>query len=291
MSRAQDFSKLYARVANDIATALDDVSRLDVSNDKGNAHLASVKEKLGEMKSRFDGEITYLEKHAEWENFTIAFFGETNAGKSTIIESLRILFEEKKRQALIERNQANAKDIQAVFSSKSDELIEELSTRYVNFCEDIATLGDDIGALVNQTQRDLVSTRQQLAHTQQDLTYSKERLTSATTDLESTRQSLQGSEARLSQSQLALTQTQSAMQQVELQMQGVRADFQRSQQQLTEQGNQLQATQAQLSECQRQGEATRVALEQSGKMKLWLGLFGGVVIGAIAGAVGYAQLM
>lgn len=291
MSSAQDFSKLYARVANDIATALDDVSRLDVSNDKGNAHLASVKEKLGEMKSRFDGEITYLEKHAEWENFTIAFFGETNAGKSTIIESLRILFEEKKRQALIERNQATAKDIQAVFSSKSDELIEELSTRYVNFCEDIATLGDDIGALVNQTQRDLVSTRQQLAHTQQDLTYSKERLTSAATELEGTRQSLQGSEARLSQSQLALTQTQSAMQQVELQLQGVRADFQRSQQQLTEQGNQLQATQAQLSECQRQGEANRVALEQSGKMKLRLGLFGGVVIGAIAGAVGYAQLM
>ncbi|MBX8541237.1 hypothetical protein K5D51_15675 [Pseudomonas cichorii] len=291
MSRTQDFSKLYARVANDIATALDDVSRLDVSNDKGNAHLASVKEKLVEMKSRFDGEITYLEKHAEWENFTIAFFGETNAGKSTIIESLRILFEEKKRQALIERNQATAKDIQAVFSSKSDELIEELSTRYLNFCEDIATLGDDIGALVNQTQRDLLSTRQQLAHTQQDLTYSKERLTSATSDLESTRQSLQGSEARLSQSQLALTQTQSAMQQVELQLQGVRADFQRSQQQLTEQGNQLQATQAQLRECQRQGEATRVALEQSGKMKLWLGLFGGVVIGAIAGAVGYAQLM
>lgn len=291
MSRAQDFSKLYARVANDIATALDDVSRLDVSNDKGNAHLANVKEKLGEMKSRFDGEITYLEKHAEWENFTIAFFGETNAGKSTIIESLRILFEEKKRQELIGRNQATAKNIQAVFSSKSDELIEELSTRYVHFCEDIATLGDDIGALVNQTQRDLVSTRQQLAHTQQDLTYSKERLSSATTDLESTRQSLQGSEARLSQSQLALTQTQSAMQQVELQLKGVRADFQRSQQQLTEQGIQLQATQAQLSECQRQGEATRVALEQSGKVKLWLGLFGGVVIGAIAGAVGYAQLM
>ncbi|MGG5290221.1 hypothetical protein [Pseudomonas shirazensis] len=291
MSRAQDFSKLYARVANDIATALADVSRLDVSNDKGNAHLASVKEKLGEMKSRFDGEITYLEKHAEWENFTIAFFGETNAGKSTIIESLRILFEEKKRQALIERNQATAKDIQVVFSSKSDELIEELSTRYVSFCEDIATLGDDIGALVNQTQRDLVSTRQQLAHIQQDLTYSKERLTSATNELESTRQSLQGSEARLNQSQLTLTQTQSAMQQVELQLQGVRADFQRSQQQLTEQGNQLQATQAQLSESQRQGEATRVALEQSGKMKLWLGLIGGVVIGAIAGAVGYAQLM
>ncbi|MQG92840.1 hypothetical protein [Pseudomonas sp. MN1F] len=291
MSKAQDFSKLYARVASDIATALDDVSRLDVSNDKGNAHLASVKEKLGEMKSRFDGEITYLEKHAEWDNFTIAFFGETNAGKSTIIESLRILFEEKKRQALIARNQATASDIQAVFSSKSDELIEELSTRYVNFCEDIATLGDDIGALVNQTQRDLQSTRQQLEHTQQDYAYCKERLSVATNDLDSTRQTLQGTETRLADSQRALAQSQGELQQVGLQLQGVRSDFQRSQQQLTEQGAQLQTAQTQLSECLRQSEAARISLEQQAKLKLVIGLVGGVVIGVIAGAVGYAQLL
>ncbi|WP_237772735.1 hypothetical protein [Pseudomonas putida] len=291
MSKAQDFSKLYARVASDIATALDDVSRLDVSNDKGNAHLASVKEKLGEMKSRFDGEIAYLEKHAEWENFTIAFFGETNAGKSTIIESLRILFEEKKRQALIERNQATASDIQAVFSSKSDELIEELSTRYVSFCEDIATLGDDIGALVNQTQRDLQSTRQQLEHTQQDYAYCKERLSVATTDLDSTRQTLQGTETRLADSQRELARNQGELQQVGQQLQGVRADFQRSQQQLTEQGAQLQAAQSQLSECLRQSEAARTSLEQQAKLKLVIGLVGGVVIGVIAGALGYAQLL
>jgi chromosome segregation ATPase len=291
MSKAQDFSKLYARVASDIATALDDVSRLDVSNDKGNAHLASVKEKLGDMKSRFDGEISYLEKHAEWENFTIAFFGETNAGKSTIIESLRILFEEKKRQALIERNQATASDIQAVFSSKSDELIEELSTRYVSFCEDIATLGDDIGALVNQTQRDLQSTRQQLEHTQQDYAYCKERLNVATNDLDSTRQALQGTETRLADNQKELARNQGELQQVEQQLQGVRADFQRSQQQLTEQGAQLQAVQAQLGECLRQSEAVRTSLEQQAKLKLVIGLVGGVVIGVIAGALGYAQLL
>jgi chromosome segregation ATPase len=291
MSKAQDFSKLYARVASDIASALDDVSRLDVSNDKGNAHLASVKEKLGEIKSRFDGEISYLEKHAEWDNFTIAFFGETNAGKSTIIESLRILFEEKKRQALIQRNQATVNDIQAVFSHKSDELIEELSTRYVRFCEDIAALGDDIGALVNQTQRDLQSTRQQLEHTQKDYAYCKERLRLAESDLDGTRQVLQGTEARLAESQKNLAQTQSELQQVGLQLQGVRSDFQRIQQQLTEQGAQLQTTQAQLSECQRQGEVTRISLEQRAKMKLVFGLLGGVVIGVIAGALGYAQLL
>ena len=291
MNKAQDFSKLYAKVANDIAAALDDVSRLDVSNDKGNAHLASVKEKLGEMKSRFDGEISYLEEHAEWVFFIIAFFGETNAGKSTIIESLRILFEEKKRQALIQRNQATVSDIQAVFSSKSDELIEELSTRYVSFCEDIAALGDDIGTLVNQTQRDLQSTLQQLEHTKQDYSYCKERLSVAANDLDSTRQTLLSTEAHLADSQMCLAQSQSELQQVGLQLQGVRSDFQRSQQQLTEQGTQLQATQAQLYVCLCCCVLVRISLEQQAKLKLVFGLVGGVVIGVIAVALGYAQLL
>lgn len=291
MSKAQDFSKLYARVASDIATALEDVSRLDVSNDKGNAHLASVKEKLGEMKLRFDSEITYLEKHAEWDNFTIAFFGETNAGKSTIIESLRILFEEKKRQALIKRNQATVSDIQAVFSEKSDALIDELSTRYVSFCEDVAALGDDIGALVNQTQRDLLSTRQQLEHTQQDYTFCKERLNHTQSDLDNTRQALQGTETRLSESQSMLGQVQGELQQVGQQLQGARSDCQRSQQQLTEQSAQLQASQSQLLESQRQAEVARIASERRATVKLVIGLAVGLAFGVIAGVLGYAQLL
>ena len=291
MSKAQDFSKLYARVASDIATALEDVSRLDVSNDKGNAHLASVKEKLGQMKSRFDSEITYLEKHAEWDNFTIAFFGETNAGKSTIIESLRILFEEKKRQTLIKRNLATVSDIQAVFSEKSDALIDELSTRYVSFCEDIAALGDDIGALVNQTQRDLVITRQKLDHTQQNLNFCTERLSHTEVDLGNSRQALLGTEERLEESQQAFGKAQCELQQVGLQLQGVRGDFQRSQQQLADQGAQLQTSQSQLAESLRQAEATRTSLEHSAKVKLMLGLVIGALIGVFAGAVGYAQLL
>lgn len=291
MSKAQDFSKLYARVASDIATALEDVSRLDVSNDKGNAHLASVKEKLSEMKLRFDSEITYLEKHAEWDNFTIAFFGETNAGKSTIIESLRILFEEKKRQALIKRNQATVSDIQAVFSEKSDALIDELSTRYVSFCEDVAALGDDIGALVNQTQRDLLSTRQQLEHTQQDYTFCKERLNHTQSDLDNTRQALQSTETRLSESQSMLGQVQGELQQVGQQLQGARSDCQRSQQQLTEQSAQLQASQSQLLESQRQAEVARIASERRATVKLVIGLAVGLAFGVIAGALGYAQLL
>ncbi len=39
-------------------------------------------------------QLETLEKNAEWDTYTIAFYGETNSGKSTIIESLRLLLED-----------------------------------------------------------------------------------------------------------------------------------------------------------------------------------------------------
>ncbi|MCQ2288273.1 MAG: 50S ribosome-binding GTPase [Muribaculaceae bacterium] len=54
-----------------------------------------------EMFTAVDNEIVSIEKEIDnalncisWENLVIAFFGETNAGKSTIIETFRILFEQ-----------------------------------------------------------------------------------------------------------------------------------------------------------------------------------------------------
>ncbi|WRD46749.1 hypothetical protein E5K44_03805 [Helicobacter pylori] len=39
-------------------------------------------------------ELESLKNNEEWENFTIAFYGETGAGKSTLIECLRLFFKE-----------------------------------------------------------------------------------------------------------------------------------------------------------------------------------------------------
>ncbi|GAA9462502.1 hypothetical protein HpHA290_08000 [Helicobacter pylori] len=39
-------------------------------------------------------ELESLKDNEEWENFTIAFYGETGAGKSTLIECLRLFFKE-----------------------------------------------------------------------------------------------------------------------------------------------------------------------------------------------------
>lgn len=42
-------------------------------------------------------ELESLKNNEEWENFTIAFYGETNAGKSTLIECLRLFFKEQSK--------------------------------------------------------------------------------------------------------------------------------------------------------------------------------------------------
>lgn len=61
------------------------------------------------------------------KKFTIAFFGETNAGKSTIIESLRIIFDEQKRRREIENNMKEVNIMEDKLEEKSNELLSYLS--------------------------------------------------------------------------------------------------------------------------------------------------------------------
>ncbi|UKJ13608.1 hypothetical protein L6504_04505 [Helicobacter pylori] len=43
-------------------------------------------------------ELESLKNNEEWENFIIAFYGETGAGKSTLIECLRMFFKEQSKK-------------------------------------------------------------------------------------------------------------------------------------------------------------------------------------------------
>ena len=67
------------------------VQELDAS--KKNAH-----EVLLKIRNKIVSDLKVLEKNADWNTFTMAFYGETNAGKSTIIETLRIMFDEPEKR-------------------------------------------------------------------------------------------------------------------------------------------------------------------------------------------------
>lgn len=61
--------------------------------------IETARNSFAQLKSETDMLLLELDKSAEWDALTIAFYGETNAGKSTIIETLRILMGEKTKVA------------------------------------------------------------------------------------------------------------------------------------------------------------------------------------------------
>lgn len=104
MNTPEDFNRLYANVSDSIGTAMADILALNIEHKDGKREIDSITEKLHGIQTRFDRELHQLKNQAEWDIFTLAFFGETNAGKSTILESLRILFKEESRQALLRQH-------------------------------------------------------------------------------------------------------------------------------------------------------------------------------------------
>lgn len=98
LSSKNEIKKAY-KILQDILQS----TQLDVFDLNGvNSQFNTVKEKIA---FAFDSKIKEAKKELDvalkdtvWDNLVIAFFGETNAGKSTIIETFRILFDDKRKK-------------------------------------------------------------------------------------------------------------------------------------------------------------------------------------------------
>lgn len=100
----------YNEVKEVISEAVQDSFAEKYNNEEENAFAQNIKNQLAEINDVFKKEIEELEQSSEWDKFCISFFGETNAGKSTIIESLRIIYNEESRLQKIFENQKNLKE-------------------------------------------------------------------------------------------------------------------------------------------------------------------------------------
>ncbi|HAU4887850.1 TPA: hypothetical protein F3L22_04600 [Aeromonas hydrophila] len=87
------YAQLREKIDNVLQVINEDTEDSSVTKAKDNA-----REIFYELQKKINHEISELEKYAEWDTFTFAFYGETNAGKSTIIETLRILLNEQSKQ-------------------------------------------------------------------------------------------------------------------------------------------------------------------------------------------------
>jgi hypothetical protein len=96
---SEEVEKKYKSVQTVLDDALVNANSIELLGDKENVELSEIRKTLELLNNEFKNEIAKLESSSEWDKFCIAFFGETNAGKSTIIETLRIIYDEETRRA------------------------------------------------------------------------------------------------------------------------------------------------------------------------------------------------
>ncbi|KHL85567.1 GTPase [Helicobacter pylori] len=85
-------------------------------------------------------ELESLKNNEEWENFTIAFYGETNAGKSTLIECLRLFFKE--RSKMDQQERFKRLDSTCQNNYQNDERKKQAILNELHSLQDGAIIGD-----------------------------------------------------------------------------------------------------------------------------------------------------
>nr|WP_240446656.1 GTPase [Helicobacter pylori] len=86
------------KIYSDVEKSIKDLQKIFENTDGGDERLRKFNQKALEKFKNLESEglkgLESLKNNGEWEKFTIAFYGETGAGKSTIIECLRLFFKE-----------------------------------------------------------------------------------------------------------------------------------------------------------------------------------------------------
>lgn len=120
----ENIKEKYEAVGNMLDDALKKTQSIQLTGEEENAELTAIISTLKEINSEFKLEIDKLEASSEWDRYCIAFFGETNAGKSTIIDSLRIIYDEEQRRAELAKQE---KEYLATLSKHCENYQELLS--------------------------------------------------------------------------------------------------------------------------------------------------------------------
>jgi len=140
MNTSEDFNRLYADVGRNIEQTLADIAGLHVENEDAKKQLNAMTTQLQILQNTFNQKLAYLQEHAEWDKFTLAFFGETNAGKSTIIESLRIVFDETSRRQLLQNNQNDLQKAEQELREHLTQLRDDLGRVYSDVVDKISAI-------------------------------------------------------------------------------------------------------------------------------------------------------
>ncbi|WP_447373605.1 50S ribosome-binding GTPase [Helicobacter pylori] len=91
----------------DVKASIENLQNIFKNTDNENERLQKFNQEALEVFQKLESEslkeLESLKNNEEWEKFTIAFYGETGAGKSTLIECLRLFFKEPSKMDQQER--------------------------------------------------------------------------------------------------------------------------------------------------------------------------------------------
>ncbi|MBV7480294.1 hypothetical protein [Pseudomonas sp. PDM31] len=163
MTAAEDLSEgLYLKLIDHISTLLKALARGADDPSLASAQVEA-QSKLQEIEQTLTKAINELKDNAEHKTFTVAFYGETNAGKSTLIETLRILLKEntkcEQRQRFLALQQQSGLSEAALQALETE--IESLSSHLV-LAKSATTDADarhDQRQVEQQLQEDTLRTR------------------------------------------------------------------------------------------------------------------------------------
>jgi len=159
-------AQIYAQVGEEIDRILGTLRVTSPDQNVAEAQLA-LRGLLSGVQEELDERLGRLREHGEWDTFTVAFYGETNAGKSTLIETLRILLGEQRKTA---RRQA--------FKAVQEE--HALSAEALEACRvEVAQSGLELAAVAAQT----ASKMEELDHQGQQLLAELHRLRAVVVEL------------------------------------------------------------------------------------------------------------
>ena len=124
-------TKIYNFILTKVKELREHILKMQLSDKEAKEKQGEIKDRLDSIVNKLEKKIKELENNSEWDRFTVAFYGETNAGKSTLIETLRIMLNEKEKlkdrekYKEIEEHINSLKNQKVVYDDKIKEIIKK----------------------------------------------------------------------------------------------------------------------------------------------------------------------
>lgn len=134
-------NQMYEKIQEQIQTLIDKLS--DQQNEgRLTEDISAAMANLTKLNDQIQSELENLKTFSEWKRFTIAFYGETNAGKSTLIEALRLLLNEPTKR----EEQRRFKEYQAT-SGLTQEAFDGVRRTILDLEDSISGIEGELGRL------------------------------------------------------------------------------------------------------------------------------------------------